>query len=112
MVGHTLTGAKKHYCPDWDFLPIDDTCLEMESCTCYEGETPMVTMTKEQAELLAATAATGLLRYGLPVPKDIQDATKAWHLDMPPPEEITQELEDAFAARHIEALRIAFGLTL
>ncbi len=29
-----LTGSKRHYCPDWDFLPIDETCMEFEACTC------------------------------------------------------------------------------
>lgn len=29
-----LTGNFAHYCPDWDFLPIDDTCKEFKSCTC------------------------------------------------------------------------------
>lgn len=29
-----LTGQKRHYCPDWDFLPIDETCMEFEACTC------------------------------------------------------------------------------
>ena len=29
-----LTGEKCHYCPDWDYLPIDETCEEIEACTC------------------------------------------------------------------------------
>lgn len=29
-----LTGKYKHYCPDWDFLPIDETCPEFNCCTC------------------------------------------------------------------------------
>lgn len=32
--GRILSGEKKHWCPDWDFLPIDETCGEMEGCTC------------------------------------------------------------------------------
>lgn len=32
--GRILTGLYKHFCPDWDDLPIDDTCAEYESCTC------------------------------------------------------------------------------
>jgi len=31
-----LTGEKKHYCWDWDGLPIDETCKEFECCTCYK----------------------------------------------------------------------------
>jgi hypothetical protein len=29
-----LTGKYQHYCPEWDYLPIDDTCMEFEVCTC------------------------------------------------------------------------------
>ena len=29
-----LTGSFRHYCPDWDLLPIDDTCPEFQQCTC------------------------------------------------------------------------------
>ena len=24
-----------HACPDWDFMVIDETCPEWESCTCF-----------------------------------------------------------------------------
>ena len=33
-----LTGENCHYCPDWDYLPIDDTCMESEACTCNRKE--------------------------------------------------------------------------
>ena len=32
--GHRLTGKYKHYCCEWDFLPIDETVPEFEACTC------------------------------------------------------------------------------
>ena len=32
--GRILTGEKRHWCPDWDYLPIDETCDEFEACTC------------------------------------------------------------------------------
>ena len=32
--GRKLEGHYAHYCPDWDYLPIDDTCVEFQSCTC------------------------------------------------------------------------------
>ena len=32
--GKVLTGPGAHWCPDWDDLPIDDTCEEIKSCTC------------------------------------------------------------------------------
>lgn len=36
--GKTLTGNYKHYCPEWDYLPIDDTCMEFEVCTCDKSK--------------------------------------------------------------------------
>jgi len=32
--GQVLNGKNAHWCPDWDFLPIDDTCEEIKCCTC------------------------------------------------------------------------------
>ena len=32
--GKLLTGTHRHWCPDWDYLPIDNTCPEFEACTC------------------------------------------------------------------------------
>lgn len=32
--GRVLTGNKCHWCPDWDYLAIDETCREFEVCTC------------------------------------------------------------------------------
>lgn len=32
--GRVLTGGYRHWCPDWDYLPIDDTVKEFECCTC------------------------------------------------------------------------------
>jgi len=29
-----LKGEKKHFCPDWDFMAIDEFCPEFEGCTC------------------------------------------------------------------------------
>ena len=29
-----LKGDHKHYCPDWDGLPIDETCPEFDCCSC------------------------------------------------------------------------------
>lgn len=33
--GRVLVGEHKHYCYDWDGLPIDETCKEWDSCTCF-----------------------------------------------------------------------------
>jgi hypothetical protein len=32
--GHELTGRLGHWCPDWDYLPIDEHCQELEACCC------------------------------------------------------------------------------
>lgn len=29
-----LTGRFKHYCHEWDFMAIDETCSEFAVCTC------------------------------------------------------------------------------
>ena len=31
--GRVLTGEKGHYCLEWDFLPVDETCPEWP-CGC------------------------------------------------------------------------------
>jgi len=36
--GRILNGEKRHWCWDWDGLPIDDTCDEIQCCHC-EWET-------------------------------------------------------------------------
>ena len=35
--GRLLNGKNAHYCFDWDFLPIDETCREWP-CGCREEE--------------------------------------------------------------------------
>jgi len=37
-MGRELTGKKSHWCPEWDDLPIDETCPEIECCLCYPEE--------------------------------------------------------------------------
>jgi hypothetical protein len=32
--GRILTGRFRHWCYDWDQLPIDETCEEFECCVC------------------------------------------------------------------------------
>lgn len=31
-----LKGEKKHYCPEWDYMAIDETVPEFGVCTCYD----------------------------------------------------------------------------
>lgn len=37
-MGQVLTGDYAHWCPDWDDLPIDETCLEFSCCCCYRDD--------------------------------------------------------------------------
>lgn len=35
--GTTLKGKYKHYCNEFDGLPIDETCIEFAYCLCFES---------------------------------------------------------------------------
>jgi hypothetical protein len=34
--GRLLTGKYKHYCSELDYVPIDETCPEFDSCACFK----------------------------------------------------------------------------
>ena len=34
--GRVLTGKYKHYCAEWDYIPIDETFPEFEVCHCFK----------------------------------------------------------------------------
>lgn len=36
--GELLTGKFRHWCPEWDGLPIDETCPEFKACVCYKED--------------------------------------------------------------------------
>lgn len=39
----TLTGQYKHYCPDWDYMAIDEYSPEFDACTCaFPSQGPLV----------------------------------------------------------------------
>lgn len=40
--GKVLTGKYKHFCDEWDGLPIDETCTEFKYCLCFDDK-PEVT---------------------------------------------------------------------
>ena len=42
-----LKGQRKHYCPEWDFMAIDETMPEFEACYCYDGE-PSISPVEEE----------------------------------------------------------------
>lgn len=35
--GHLLTGKYKHFCNEFDGLPIDETCIEFAYCLCFQS---------------------------------------------------------------------------
>ena len=39
--GRVLTGRLRHWCFDWDALPVDETCLEITCCTCWRWDVPL-----------------------------------------------------------------------
>jgi len=48
--GKILTGSRRHFCNDWDGLPIDDTCPEADCCMCFNG-TPYERTEQEKADI-------------------------------------------------------------
>lgn len=38
-----LTGEFRHYCPDWDYMAIDEHCPEISGCTCPKNPPKSVT---------------------------------------------------------------------
>ena len=36
IYGKPLTGKYKHYCCEFDYLPIDENCFEFKFCTCFD----------------------------------------------------------------------------
>ena len=36
-----LKGLKKHFCPDWDYMAIDETCDEFQACCCEQYNQPV-----------------------------------------------------------------------
>jgi hypothetical protein len=36
MRGETLKGKYRHYCNEFDGLPVDENCFEFKFCTCFE----------------------------------------------------------------------------
>lgn len=36
LYGEPLAGKYKHYCNEFDYLPIDEHCFEFKFCNCFE----------------------------------------------------------------------------
>lgn len=52
-----LKGKYKHYCYDWDGLPVDETCLEFAYCNCEHDGLKESTRHELKEGLLAKDAA-------------------------------------------------------
>lgn len=48
-LGYTLEGQYRHWCNDWDGLPVDETMPEFETCTCFKCPCGSVTEPKSYA---------------------------------------------------------------
>jgi hypothetical protein len=50
VIFKTLTGKYKHYCPEWDFMAIDEFSPEFEACLCYNQNVEDELAPLEEAE--------------------------------------------------------------
>jgi len=50
IYGKPLTGKYKHFCTEFDFLPIDEHCFEFKFCLCFE-DSPEIQTFKDKIEL-------------------------------------------------------------
>lgn len=48
--GKPLTGKYKHFCVEFDDLPIDENCIEFKFCLCFE-DNPEIQSIKDKIEL-------------------------------------------------------------
>lgn len=49
--GRELTGRYAHYCEEWDYMPLDETCEEFLACRCYGQDTDVSAITFVADEL-------------------------------------------------------------
>ena len=49
--GRVLSGTYAHWCPEWDDLPIDESCMEIISCGCYDEPAFADAQAEQQREL-------------------------------------------------------------
>lgn len=50
IYGKVLTGKYKHYCAEFDYLPIDEHSFEFKFCLCWETN-PEIQAYKDKIEL-------------------------------------------------------------
>lgn len=56
--GKVLDGKYAHWCPEWDELPIDETCKEFENCICFHT---VIKERKRQAKMRTYLRISGLV---------------------------------------------------
>lgn len=44
MRGEVLTGKYRHWCNEFDGLPVDENCFEFKFCTCFETSDEITTL--------------------------------------------------------------------
>jgi hypothetical protein len=50
--GVILTGRFAHNCPDWDYMPLDETLGEFAYCSCYlDNEAARYEQSERRAEI-------------------------------------------------------------
>lgn len=50
IYGDILSGKYKHYCCEFDYLPIDEHCFEFKFCMCFE-DSPEIQSFKDKIKL-------------------------------------------------------------
>lgn len=55
--GKRLTGDYAHWCPEWDGLPVDETCVEFFACaSCFPGDKRAKALAGKWSDKVAADA--------------------------------------------------------
>jgi hypothetical protein len=50
IYGEPLVGKYKHYCNEFDYLPVDEHCFEFKFCHCFE-ESPEIKQLQDNIKL-------------------------------------------------------------
>lgn len=50
--GRRLTGDYAHWCPEWDDLPIDETCREFFACSCFGKDPRAVALSNDWNDVI------------------------------------------------------------
>lgn len=56
---NSLTGKYKHYCYEWDFLPVDETMVEFAFCDCHPVTQEILTIKEELKVIIEELSNNG-----------------------------------------------------